>query len=154
MSDKPEILEQKSDPVTEPTQKEAEKLFTQEQLDKIISSRLERERLSKSQDLDEVKANQDALAKNLEAAESTVSKYQKILSGMVEKQLKSLAPAVKELVMKLDPADQLTWLESNADNLSKFTKKSVDPIPASEPLGDVDMEKLKEQKQAQYGQSL
>ncbi len=154
MSDKPEVPEQKSDLVVETTPESADKLFTQEQLDKIISSRLERERLSKSQDLAEVKASQDTLAENLEDANNTVSKYQKILSGMVEKQLKSLAPAVKELVMKLDPADQLTWLETNADNLSKFTKKSVDPIPPLEPIGDVDMDKLKEEKQAQYGQSL
>ena len=68
MSETPETSEQKSNSETETTPEVAEKLFTQEQLDKIISSRLERERLSKSQDLDEVQANTETLSKSLEAS--------------------------------------------------------------------------------------
>jgi chromosome segregation ATPase len=147
MSEKPESPEQSTDPVKEITPESAGKLFTQEQLDAVISQRLERERLSKSQDLEEVKSEIGKLSETVETKDKQISQYEEILKGIIKGQLKDLPKPVKQLVEKLDPAEQLVWLENNADELKSTAKKPISPIPNPSELEKVDVEEIITKKQ-------
>lgn len=70
----------------------------------------------------------------LEAANQLVEKYRGILENSAKAQIAKLpiSEPVKELVLKLDIADQLEWLDKNAAQLTSVKSIQGVPTPKSE----------------------
>ena len=146
--DNPENSLEAANPTEETPQVNAgERLFTQAELDKVISNRLERERVAKSNDVNLVKDKVKTVSQELDLAQERIEKYETIIKGLVTSQMKDLPKSIRELVEKLDPADQINWLESNAAELAKpKAAKTVTALPTSTEISGVDMEKLIQNK--------
>ena len=153
----------------------AEPTFTQADIDRILTERLERER--KKSDDKARKAKEDAEAKaleeqskfqelaqqrgtkvaeletsvttmatELETAKATAERYQKALTNILAEQLKRVPEHLTSLLAKLDPVEQLEWLTNNGEKLS-----STAGVPATpKPKGDMSAaDKEKAQKDAE-----
>lgn len=153
----------------------AEPKFTQSDVDRILTERLERER--KKSDEKTRKAKEDAEAKaledqqkfqelaqqrgtkvteletsvatmatELEAAKATAERYEKALTNILAEQLKRVPEHLTSLLAKLDPVEQLKWLTNNGEKLT-----STNGVPATpKPKGNLtEAEREKAQKDAE-----
>ena len=103
-------------------------LFTQDQLNKAVTSRVARQNLAH-------KARVDVLQAELTEAVELNEKYKSTLEKVLGEQLKKLQPEVKSLVDKLDPASQLEWLSENLARFVASSNKGVPPVPRSDGEG-------------------
>lgn len=125
----------------------AEPTFTQADIDRIVTERLERER--KKSDEKARKAAEDVQAKaleeqskfqelaqqrgtkvteletsvadlttKLETAQKDTERYQKALTNILAEQLKRVPEHLTSLLSKLDPVEQLEWLAANGEKLT------------------------------------
>lgn len=130
------------------------KVFTQDEIDAIITKRLERERekaakeaeaakqkaeemvLEKQQEweklakqreakLAELNAQTEQSAESLKAVEENYSTLETAVSTFVEAQLSRVPEPTRQLLDKLPLVDRLEWLASNAESI----KKQVHAIP-------------------------
>lgn len=127
----------------DPPDPTAEKKFSQAELEEKIKERLERERAKAKKESETAKkqAEQDALAKNQEwqaLAETRAKeiadltqerdgltpykdqaeKYKKALETQLATVKESLPKHITELIEKLDPVDQLTYISTHAKDLA------------------------------------
>jgi exonuclease VII large subunit len=110
--------------VTPPAPTDAPKTFTQEQLEAVLKERLEREKTSSGH-------AQKQLQDTIKGLEESNQKYHERITKSLEKQLEALPESVRALVQKLDPLDQLEWLETNSAEFTQNVsqQKSVKPVP-------------------------
>jgi hypothetical protein len=124
---------------TTTTPQQTEKRFTQAELDAIVKDRLERERrkadderkkaadeaetkrLAEQNEFKALADRHEARVKELEPAAERAEKYAAALTKHLEAQRKDLPPHILELLDTRDPADQLDWIASHQDELSKGT---------------------------------
>lgn len=154
--------------------KSAEPKFTQADIDRIVTERLERER--KKSDDKAQKAKEEAEAKaleeqqkfqelaekrgtkvteletsvtdlttKLETATAKAERFEAALNGLLEKQRKAVPEHLVALLDKLDPVEQLEWLASNTD---KLTVGGVPGTPKGQ-NGMTDAQKQEASKDAQ-----
>lgn len=116
MSDNPETPSTVASPVTNDT----EKLFSQEDLNKLVSERVKREQANSRKD----KEDYDIKLKSLS---ETLSGYEEALNKLLEEVENELDPSVKKLLDKLSPLERLEWLGER-----KGDKGAKKPIPQSE----------------------
>lgn len=130
------------------------KLFTQEDLDRVVKERLDRER--KKADADRKKADEDAEAKRLEAQQefktlaekraerildleaqvgtleqitSERDEMQAALQGYLDKERDGLPDYVLSLLADKSPVQQLAWIAANRDKLGKQNGRGIEPTP-------------------------
>jgi len=127
---------------------------TQDEMNAIIKARLERDRATRKGDLDTAKSESQRIASELETANTLLEGYKGTFSKMVTKQLEAMPPAVKTLLDKLDPLEQMEWL---AENGATFTgngdKKPIFPdipSPSGDASDDRDAALLKKSHQLDY----
>ena len=108
-------------------QAKTEKRFSQSELDNAIKARLEREKVTNKKALDDLTQNKASLEEQVKSASEMLDKYREVITNRVIKQLEVLPEPVKELVSKLDPIEQLEWLEKNANTYS--AKQGVPSVP-------------------------
>lgn len=130
--------------------KSVEPTFTQSDIDRIVTERLERaskksderaqkvkedaeakalEEQSKFQELAEKRGTKVAeletsvttLTAQVESNQSEAQRYKAALSGLLEKQRKAVPEHLHTLLDKLDPVEQLEWLAGNTDKLTPNT---------------------------------
>lgn len=127
------------------TEKSGEKLFTQEELDRIVTSRLERERAKadeatrKAKEAAEAKALEEQqeyqkLAEQragkiaeLEPQAESAKRYQDALTKLLATEKTGVPEHVLALLDKLDPVEQLEWIAANREKL-----KPVESVPETE----------------------
>lgn len=143
--------EQVTSPITqvteEPTgtdQVKTDKVFTQNELDAAIKTRLEREKVSNKKAVESVSSEKERLTTELEQSNILLGKYREVFAKEVSAQIASLPDMVKELVLKLDPLDRLEWLKKNS---KQFAKQGVSAVPDGN-VGEVTMEQLIARKKA------
>lgn len=131
--------------------------FTQADVDRIVSERLERERRkaeAEAQKLKE-KAEAEALAQNqkwqelaqkhegtiktleaklaeVESAQQTLDRYKGALEAHLKTQREGLPAHILALLDKLDAVDQLEYIAANAGELRKKVKVPGTPDPAGD----------------------
>ena len=156
----------------------AEPTFTQADIDRILTERLERER--KKSDDKAKKAREDAEAKaledqqkfqelahqrgtkvaeletsvatmatELETAKGTAERYQKALNTILAEQRKRVPEHLSSLLDKLDPVEQLEWLASNADKLSNTAGVPATPKQKGD-MSAADKEKAQKDAERYY----
>ena len=141
--------------VTEPAK--TEKTFTQADVDKIVSERLEREKRKATDAANKAKeeAEQKALAEQGEwktlaekyqgeiqsltatlesqkAHEKTIERLTSVLKSRLETDRKGLPEPILKLLDRLDVADQMEWLASNPDMLKSAKDQTVGTPPRSQ----------------------
>lgn len=118
-------------PSGDTTQKTGDRTFSQAELDAAIKSRLEREKASAKKSVEAKEAERLQLASELEVERSLNEKYKTAMEKWVEVQTKNLPEATKELIQKLDLADQIEWLEKHGVNLARVP---MNPLPSENTL--------------------
>ena len=126
--------EGKKDSTVENTGENSEKIFTQKELDEIITKRLAREKTS-------VGAVSKQFEQEIEGLTQQVENYQKIINQMLAKELDSFDPAVKELLDKLSVEDKIAWIAKNKDGAQRRT------IPLTPNAGNKDVNATPTKKQ-------
>ena len=131
-----------------------EKTFTQADVDKIVSERLEREKRKATEQATKAKeeAEQKALAEQGEwktlaekyqaelatatatiesqkAHEKTIERYKEVLQKRLDMDMRGLPDAIVALLKKQDVADQMEWLASNPDMLKSAKDQTVGTPP-------------------------
>ena len=135
-------------------QKGGEKLFTQAELDAIVKDRLERakakaeteaakarekaaadalaeqgefKKLSETQakQLLDMTTEKETLTAQLETATADARKYKEVVEGMLDTYKASIPEHVKPLLDRLDPVEQLAWINQNQD------KVKISGVPAT-----------------------
>jgi hypothetical protein len=155
---------------------QGDKQFTQADLDRIVTERLDRERKAREKEAEKVKtiAEQKALedekkwqelaekqktqiadfeksAGELTTLKDTHAKYEKALKAYLETQRKGLPDHIVKLLDKLDPVEQLEYIAANAEALNK-PKSNIPPTPDSKDPKDLDeAQKAEAQKQSDRG---
>ncbi len=155
-----------------------EPTFTQQDVDRIVNERLERER--KKAEERERKAREDAEAKalqdnqqykelsekqakqlldaetdladtqaKLESAEADRDRYQKALNSYVQKQREGVPESIGALLDNLDPVAQLDWLTENGECLGGNSGVPATP-KAKGALSDARREEAKTQADRYY----
>ncbi len=94
------------------------KTFTQNELERVIKERLDREKAGHTAALASKEAAVTKAAEDLIAANGLITAYQAVVQKQLDTMIKKLSPAVKDLVTKLGTLEQLAWLEKNAATLS------------------------------------
>lgn len=149
--------------------------FTQADIDRIVTERLERERkkseanAQKAKEQAEAKALEEqqkfqelaekrgtkvaelestvgTLTADLEAATEEAKRYKAALNGLLEKQRKAVPEHLVALLDKLDPVEQLEWLSNNTDKLI-----SNNGVPAT-PKGQNGMTEAQKQEASKDAQ--
>jgi hypothetical protein len=95
------------------------KKYSNEEMQKIISDRVNREKAVSKK----LKSEYDELVKGYE---EKVTAYEQKLNQMVEAQLKDLPVPVKKLLEKLDALEKIEWL-SDPDNKSMLIERKTIP---------------------------
>ena len=139
-----------------PDKQAAKVSFTADQqaeVDRIVKDRLDRERKKSEEAAEKTrkKAEEDALAKNSQFEElattrqnkiaeleaqlqegekvsATLQQYKDAVAGIVKAQVDKLPKAVKSLILKMDPLEQMQYLAENAKELNIEVKA----VPATE----------------------
>ena len=106
--------------VESPVKNDTEKLFTQEDLNKLVSERIKREQANSRKDKED-------FDNKLKSLSETLSGYEEALNKLLEEVENELDPSVKKLLDKLSPLEKLEWLGERKGE--KTVKK---PIPQSE----------------------
>ena len=104
----------------EPGQK-TEKTFSQLQMDAIVKDRVSREQRA-------TKRLQDEMEVIKTAHEEELAKYKKVFDAELTVAKKSLPDAVKTLLDKLDPIEQMEWL-ANPENTKAMERKRIPETP-------------------------
>jgi hypothetical protein len=109
-----------------------EKKFSQDDLDRIISERLERDRKKYT---DRISALEATIGKGDEnhdqdkVLQDRITKLEGILGKISTGRLSDLPAPIKALVDKLDVADRLEWLETNAEEVQQALRKPIPAVP-------------------------
>lgn len=148
-----------------------EKTFTQGDVDRIVSERLERERRKEAEkqrkaeaaarqqaleeneqfkELAEEKANRvaelEAELEDLKPYKDSSERYREVLDSQLEAQKKDLPGYIKDLLEEKDPAEQLRYLSEHG---SEFAEKPAGSSPSPRPAeGQTDQQADKEAKEA------
>lgn len=146
------------EPAPTGTTEAKEPTFTQADIDRIITERLERERKKseektkrateeaqakaleeqqKFQELAqqrgtkvaELEALSTELSTKLEATDATAKRYQKALNTILAEQLKRVPDHLTGLLNRLDPVEQLEWLAQNGEKLTAPSGVPATPRP-------------------------
>lgn len=130
------------------------KTFTQEDIDKIVTDRLERDRKKREKDEKEAKekaesaalaeqekwkelsekqekrvAELEALVSELEPIKERAEKYEKSLLSFLKAEKEGLPDHILPLLDKLDVVDQLEYIAKNRATLKTQKKAGPDPTP-------------------------
>jgi hypothetical protein len=116
MSDNPET----DSTVESPVKNDTEKLFSQEDLNKLVSERVKREQANSRKDKED-------FDNKLKSLSETLSGYEEALNKLLEEVENELDPSVKKLLDKLSPLERLEWLGER-----KGDKGGKKPIPQTE----------------------
>jgi hypothetical protein len=109
-----------------------EKKFSQDDLDRIISERLERDRKKYT---DRISALEATIGKGDEnhdqdkVLQDRITKLEGILGKISTGRLSDLPAPIKALVDKMDVADRLEWLETNAAEVQQALRKPIPAVP-------------------------
>lgn len=148
--------------------------FTQADVDRIVTERLERERKKadaaaqkareeaeskaladqqkfqeladkRGKALTDLEASATTLTTQLEAEQGKAQRYEKALTAMLAEQRKRVPEHLHGLLDKLDPAEQLEWIAGNGDKLTTATGVPATPKQQG---GMTDAQREKAQKDA------
>lgn len=162
----------------EESDSEAEKKFTQADLDRVVSERLEREK--KQREKAATKAREEAEAKALEDqkeyqslaekrqekigeleaeverlsgvvadVEPKAKKYQATLEKELEARMEGVPDYIKGLLEGRDPVDQLTWLTENHEQVTGPQDRPSGSRPSPNPSGPTTTQTDKEAKETE-----
>ena len=122
----PELSTQPTEEVTSTDSVNPGKTFSQKELEAAVHSRVERERTGHKAKETTWTSEKVRLETDLATSNTLLEKYQGLISQTISKQLAALPEAIKALVQKMDPLEQIEWLETNGQS---FSKQGVPPVP-------------------------
>jgi len=145
-------------------------IFTQDEVDRIVKERLEREKLTRDKESSKAKENAEAeaLKKNqewqalaeksaarvmeLEPLSEQVERYRNALEKSLAAEKKDLPRHVLVLLEKLDPVDQIEYLSENREGLGKPLRTGVpaSPEPKERKISDEDNERARQAQTRLY----
>ena len=128
--------------------------FSQADIDRSVKARLEREKAAHKKALDQYVHVNAQLKEEVETSGSLVSRYQSAVEKIIGEQLKDLTPQITELLSKLDPLDQLEWLEKNAGKGTPANRKPVPPVPGAFTPTEITQDEAVRRKAKQMGITL
>lgn len=98
--------------------------LTQKQVDEIVRNRLQRQKKEHETELSQAK-------EEAESYKSSLSTLETFFTSMVEKQMKDLPEAVKEMFEKLPLSDKIEWLSkySQSEEIKGFEKQGIPTTP-------------------------
>jgi len=114
-----ELIDPENKTVTE--QVKTEKMFNQEQVNKIINERLNREKASAKKLADELESEKQNF-------QSTLEKYENIISTALDEMKKSVSDDVLELLGEKSVLEQYEWLMKHVK--TEKPKKTIPNTPA------------------------
>jgi hypothetical protein len=103
--------------------------FTRDQINALVRDRLARQRRTLEARYQEQIAAGTEAVKQVEALTAKAVKYDALFKKQLEERCKKLPTSVTMLLDKLDPDEQMTWLDENADKLFFPTPESGPQTP-------------------------
>ena len=91
--------------------------FTQEAVNSIVRDRLQRQKATLTAQFNAQLAENKDAAEQVKALQEKADKYDVIFKSQLSDRRKKLPESVTQLLDKLEPAEQLTWLDENADKI-------------------------------------
>jgi hypothetical protein len=147
-----------------------ERAFSQADVDRIVAERLQREQAKATQAAEKAKREAEELAATqqgefktlaeqrqqriaaleqqvaeVETQKARADKYEAALKQHLDAQRKDLPKHILELLDDKDPADQLSWLSKNAEQLGTTARPGIGPTPR--PSGNPAADRIQENRQ-------
>lgn len=101
-----------------------EKVFTEQDVQRIVQDRLQREKASAKRKIDEYEAH-------LKDYQSQIEAYENIIKSFVEKEIENQPEPIKKLLSKLSVIDQWEYLTSGLSE-KKFIPSTPKPVEEEE----------------------
>lgn len=125
--------------------------FSQEQVNAIVKDRLARQKAALlSQYATQVTEGEEA-KKQLEQLKTKAQKYDALFKKGLEERRKKLPASVVILLDKLEPDEQVAWMDANADKLAPVTEAGPQTPKPKENQPAVDAAVDRKVKSGQYG---
>jgi hypothetical protein len=123
-----------ADSTVENTGENSGKMFTQSELDEIITKRLQREKNSVVSVTKQFETEIDGLTKQIES-------YQTIINSMLADEIKGFDESIQELLSKLSVEEKIAWLAKHKDGVQRKS------IPVTPKPGDNNLNAIPSKKQ-------